>query len=49
MRFIDANKIAEAFGEAALIADELRTSILTPKKYYDLCMKQVTYSKDQFL
>ncbi|KAA6382442.1 MAG: putative Vacuolar protein sorting-associated protein 35B, partial [Streblomastix strix] len=46
MRFIDANKIAEAFGEAALIADELRTSILTPKKYYDLYIDVVGKLRD---
>jgi vacuolar protein sorting-associated protein 35 len=37
LRSMDRGNVNDAIKYGALIADELRTTMLTPKKYYELC------------
>lgn len=38
-RFLDKNKLMEALKHASAMLAELRTSLLSPKSYYELCKK----------
>jgi vacuolar protein sorting-associated protein 35 len=38
LRSMDRGNINDAIKYGSLIADELRTTMLTPKKYYELCI-----------
>lgn len=42
--FQDANNLREALKYSALMLSELRTSNLSPHKYYDLCMSSLSVS-----
>ena len=37
-RALDNNKIMEAINYASLMVSELRTSLLNPQEYYQLCL-----------
>ncbi len=37
-RFLDKNKFMEALKHASNMLNELRTSLLSPKNYYELCI-----------
>lgn len=41
---LDKNKLMEALKHASAMLAELRTSLLSPKNYYELCMKFLTSS-----
>lgn len=37
-RALDNNKIMDAINHASLMVSELRTSLLNPQEYYELCL-----------
>lgn len=37
-RFLDKNRLMDALKSASTMLGELRTSLLSPKSYYELCM-----------
>lgn len=46
-RFLDKNRLMDALKCASNMLGELRTSLLSPKNYYELC-KYVTYTGDVY-
>lgn len=36
-RFLDKNRLMDALKSASTMLSELRTSLLSPKSYYELC------------
>lgn len=37
-RALDNNKVMDAINHASLMVSELRTSLLNPQEYYELCL-----------
>lgn len=42
-RCLDKEKLMDALKTASLMLGELRTSLLSPKSYYELCKLFITY------
>lgn len=40
-RFLDKNRLMDALKSASTMLGELRTSLLSPKSYYELCKQQL--------
>lgn len=42
-RFLDKNRLMDALKSASTMLGELRTSLLSPKSYYELCMSELKH------